>query len=139
VLCEHGGRWWLFAAIAPYGGAADELHLFHAPSPLGPWTPHRGNPVKSDVRGARPAGRPFRHGGRLLRPGQDGSRRYGWAIRIFEVRRLDPEGFEEVEVGWIPPRWRAGLLATHTLNFAEGLTVIDGVLDRPRWLGRRSG
>jgi hypothetical protein len=135
VLCEHEGRWWLFAAIAPPGGVPDELHLFHAPSPLGPWTPHPRNPVKSDVRGARPAGRPFRHRGRLLRPGQDGSRRYGWAIRIFEVCRLDPEGFEEVEVAMIPPLWREGLLATHTLNFAEGLTVIDGVLDRPRWRG----
>jgi transcriptional regulator GlxA family with amidase domain len=34
----------------------DELSLFYAESPLGPWTPHPRNPVKSDVRGSRPAG-----------------------------------------------------------------------------------
>ena len=34
-------------------------HVFHADSPFGPFTPHRRNPVKSDVRSARPAGKLF--------------------------------------------------------------------------------
>ncbi len=45
----------------------------------GPWEPHRRNPVKCDVRGSRPAGTPFVHGGELYRPAQDGSKRYGKA------------------------------------------------------------
>ncbi|OLB80892.1 MAG: hypothetical protein AUH96_00720, partial [Nitrospirae bacterium 13_2_20CM_2_61_4] len=67
------GRWWLFATVLTYGAAGthDELHLFYADSPLGPWTPHRNNPIKSDVRSARPAGRIFENDRQFYRPAQD--------------------------------------------------------------------
>ena len=63
---EHD-RWWMFTTATRPGGADinDELHLFSADRLLGEWKPHRGNPVKSDVRSARPAGRLFRHGENL--------------------------------------------------------------------------
>ena len=62
TIFERDGRWWLFANIAPFGGSnADELHLFSAESPRGPFAPSPRNPVVSDVRNARPAGRPFEH------------------------------------------------------------------------------
>jgi hypothetical protein len=122
------GRWWLFIAMAePRTTSWDELYVYHADSPRGPWIPHARNPVKSDVRSARPAGRFFTQGGRLLRPAQDGSRNYGHAIVINEVTRLDPDTFQEVESARIVPEWAPGLIGTHTLNASSGLTVIDGL------------
>lgn len=137
TLAEVDGRWWMFANIAvEHASSWDELHLFHAPSPLGPWTPHAGNPVKSDVRSARPAGRLFMHNGILHRPAQDCSRRYGHAIVVNAIEELSPVAFRERPVWRVEPRWAPGLIATHTLNAAGGLTVVDAQRRRPRfWSG----
>src|SRR5207249_5024391 len=86
------GRWWLFANAPAYGaGSMDELHLFYSDSPLGPWTPHRDNPIKSDVRSARPAGRIFENHGEFYRPAQDCSTRYGSAVVINRILQLRSE------------------------------------------------
>jgi hypothetical protein len=72
TLAEIDGKWWMFVSIAE-NSFPDELSLFWAESPLGPWTPHPRNPVKSDVRGSRPAGGLFEWNGDLYRPAQDSS------------------------------------------------------------------
>jgi hypothetical protein len=130
------GKWWLFANVAPYGaGIMDELHLFHADSPLGPWTPHRDNSVKSDVRSARPAGRIFENGGQFYRPAQDCSKHYGYAVSINRIVRLDPEVYEEVEVEKIVPKWGPEVAGVHTFNLAGNMTVIDCAVRRKKsWL-----
>jgi hypothetical protein len=136
TIAEIDGRWWLFAAVkVPGGNAADELHLFHAASPLGPWTSHAMNPVVSDVRTARPAGRLFQRGGRWYRPAQDGAISYGHSIAILEIERLDLDGFRQRLVEVIGPTWRPGLIATHTINAVDGLSAIDGLerVSRLRW------
>lgn len=135
TIFERDGRWWMFSCIATEGAAAcDELFLFHAPTPLGPWCPHRRNPVVSDARRARPAGRPFLHGGKWLRPSQDCTGEYGRRIVMHEIERLAPDEYQE-RVAWtIEPTWSRGLIGTHTWNSAGDLTVIDG--RRWRWLGR---
>ncbi len=135
TLEEIDGRWWMFANVAPVEGAStwDELHLFHADSPLGPWTPHTHNPVKSDVRSARPAGRLIRVGGALYRPSQDCSVSYGHATVINRITRIDPEGYEEVEVTRAEAKWRKDLTAMHTINSAGGLTVVDARIKRSRF------
>ena len=70
TLIEAEGRWWMFATVGGRGTTlGDELHLFLAGSPLGPWAPHPANPIVSDVRAARPAGAILRDGDRLVRPG----------------------------------------------------------------------
>lgn len=132
TLAEIKGRWWMFVNIAEsHAPLNDELHVYHAVTPLGPWVAHAGNPVKSDVRSARPAGRPFHFGGSWYRPAQDSSGRYGAAIVINRITRLDEKVFAEEEVGRLLPAWRPDLVATHTLNAAGGLTVIDA--QRLRW------
>jgi hypothetical protein len=138
TLMQYGGRWWLFAGIAVAGARnVDELHLFHAPSPLGPWTPHKRNPVKSDVRSSRPAGRPFTWRGDVYRPAQDCSRRYGHAVVINKIIRLDTDGYEEVAISSMTPDWRRDLVGTHTLNRSSEMTVMDVCLRIPRWRPRR--
>ena len=131
TLLEIDGRWWMFVAIADTD-SSDELYLFYSDSPFGPWKPHQRNPVKSDVRNSRPAGRPFYWNGDLYRPAQDSSRRYGYAMRINKVVRLTPNEFLEEEVAQVLPQWRKDLRGTHTLNICEDLTVIDCLIHRKR-------
>ena len=126
TLAEIDGRWWMFANSAVPGGSFwDELYLFHSTSPLGPWTPHRRNPVVSDVRAARPAGGLFRRGDAWYRPSQDSSGGYGSAINLQRIVRLDEHEYEERAVTQLTPDWRPGLLGTHTVNALGGLSVID--------------
>lgn len=133
TLMEVSGRWWMFANLAVDGARNwDELHVFHAPSPLGPWVAHRRNPVKSDVRSARPAGRLFESGGELYRPAQDCSERYGYAVSVQRVIRLDPWEYREEEVERILPRQIPGAIGIHTLNRVGNLTVLDALVRVPR-------
>jgi hypothetical protein len=138
TFIEHEGRWWMFTNLEHPGSADwdEELHLFHATDPRGPWTPHRRNPVKRDVRSSRPAGRIFEHEGSLYRPAQDCAERYGHGITINRIVRLDLDEFEEVEVSRILPDWSPGLIGTHTLNSAPGITVVDGLMRRRRSMRR---
>ena len=126
TIARIHGRWWMFVGVLIEGASeATALHLYSAASPLGPWTPHRGNPVKIDVRGARPGGRVFEVGGRYFRVGQDGAPSYGSGLRVFAIDELDDVTFRETEVSRITPAWRKGLVGMHTLNASGGLTVID--------------
>ncbi len=126
TLLEANGRWWMFASVGSLGTTlGDELHLFFAESPLGPWTPHPGNPVVSDIRCARPAGALLRDGERLVRPGQDGSRRYGWAVSMREIVVLTRDGYEEREIGRLEASAVAGARAVHTYGRDTVFEVID--------------
>ena len=135
TLLEADGRFWLFSAMSEAGGSGnDELFLFHADSPLGAWTPHPSNPIVSDVRCARPAGRVFRQDGAWIRPGQDCSSSYGAAIQLQRIEVLNEREYREVPIGRIDPNWAPSLVATHTIDEDGGLAVIDG----RRWMPRNS-
>jgi hypothetical protein len=134
TLAEVDGRWWMFANVGVEGALNyDELCIFHAPSPLGPWTPHRRNPVKSDARSARPAGRLFHWNGDLYRPAQDCSGAYGSAIVINRVLRLTASEFREEPVSRIEAKWAPNLHGVHTVNTAAGISVIDVLVRRRRF------
>ncbi|HUI63041.1 MAG TPA: hypothetical protein VLX90_22630, partial [Steroidobacteraceae bacterium] len=79
---RHEDYWWIAGSEPGIKGASNELLLWYAREITGPWTPHPGNPVKVDIRSARPAGTPFWHNGALHRPAQDCSRSYGGRIVI---------------------------------------------------------
>jgi hypothetical protein len=136
TLQEIDGRWWLFANAPAVPEARyeswlwDELHLFHADSPLGPWTPHPRNPVVSDVRHARPAGRLFRRDGVWYRPAQDCAGGYGSRLAIQRIVRLDTERYVEDPATTLSGTWRRDIAGLHTVNAAGGLTVIDVHLRR---------
>lgn len=127
TLLEYEGRLWLFANVKEYGAPySDELCIFFADSLEGPWTPHPRNPVVSDVRSARPAGRIFVQDGALIRPGQDSSGRYGRAVSLNRIDVLTDDAYRETPVARIDPDWRPGNLGTHTYNFDDVYEVIDG-------------
>jgi hypothetical protein len=129
ALVARDGRWWLFATVRPPGGTPfDELHLFHAPTPLGPWEAHRRNPVLSDVRAAAPAGIPFVWNGALYRPAADGSTVPRAALAVRRVERMDAEEYRESGAAVVAPDWRPGLTGVRTLSAAGGLTVVGVTL-----------
>ena len=128
TVFEHSGKFWLFANIAVPGGSTfDELHLFYSDSLEGEWTPHPKNPIVSDVRRARPAGALFFEGGKLLRPGQDCSLRYGYALTFNEVEVLSESDYQEKPYNRIEPDWCPGSICTHTYNRTEEFEVLDGM------------
>ncbi|MFA5923245.1 MAG: hypothetical protein WC856_18480 [Methylococcaceae bacterium] len=137
TLIEHEGLWWLFLTIGEEDGISlqDELHLYYANSPCGPWTPHIENPIKSDARNARPAGNIFYREGMLYRPAQDCATAYGKATVLNRIDRLDTEGFSEIPVARIDAGWRKGCLRTHTLSRSENYWAVDGLHLLPRWAG----
>lgn len=126
---HYGDRWWL--AACPIGeGQYYNLFLWYADALHGPWHPHPGNPVKSDVRSARSAGNPFTVNGVLYRPAQDCSEGYGRRVTINAVERLTPMAFRERVVAVLEPERNCPLPhGIHTLATASGIAVIDGRRD----------
>lgn len=126
TLYFHEGRWYLFATVAENGnGTWDELFLFVSDHLTGPFQPHPANPIVSDVRRARPAGRLFVHEGRLVRPAQDCAANYGSALVFNHVVELSPTHYEERTLSRLAPDWADSLVACHTYSVAGTLEVLD--------------
>ncbi|MDR5759814.1 hypothetical protein [Caballeronia sp. LZ035] len=125
TLLHEANTWWLFTTIEQGEGPNwDELHLYNAPTPFGPWHPHPGNPIVSDCRRARMAGNIFRDDeGRLVRPAQDCEREYGAAVWFCEITKLDMREYAEspIRVKHAAP----GQSGLHTWNQAGDITVVD--------------
>ncbi|MCB0790388.1 MAG: hypothetical protein H6595_11600 [Flavobacteriales bacterium] len=124
-LVHHAGRWWLFGTRPPLSNT--ELYLYHSERLEGPYVPHVMNPVKTDVRSARPGGTFFMDGGVLYRPAQDSSRTYGGRIALNRVTELSTTAYNEELVKYIGPvpgsAWCEGM---HTLTAIGDITLVDG-------------
>lgn len=128
TLLEHQGRWYLFASEGSEGvEAGEELSLFVGSTPFGPFTRHPANPLVTDVRRARMAGRCFRSGPALFRPAQRSVPIYGAGIVVHEVIELTPDRYEERVTHELYPRWSRGMVGFHTINCAGGLSVTDSL------------
>ncbi len=135
TLFQWQGKWWMFVNQIQTVGASswDELFLHYSDSPFSAnWTPHQRNPVVSDARSARPAGRLFVRNGRLYRPSQNCSGHYGYGFNICEITKLTETEYEEKIVSRVEPKWDKNIVSTHTINYEDGLTIIDGQLRRRR-------
>jgi hypothetical protein len=125
TIFEHGGHWWLFCTDAT-DGEHTKLLVYYAKGPLETFVPHPLNPVKIDVRSARPAGTPFESDGKLYRPSQDCSRTYGGAVTINEVTLLTPTSFHELAITTVKPGKKSGYaFGLHTLSRFGDMTLID--------------
>jgi hypothetical protein len=134
TILEHNGRLWLFAAgLGGLGTESSELSLFFVDSLFGEWCPHPKNPIVCDVRRARPAGSLVFQRQQLIRPGQDCSVSYGYAISLNKVEELSETDYREVPFATILPNWMPRLCATHTLNQRGEFRVWDGLSLVPRW------
>ena len=124
--CQDG-KLWLFGTVSEVRAQAnDALHVYMADALEGPWRPHPANPVVSDRRRARPAGRLFFQDGHLIRPGQDCSSGYGGAVVLNRVDELNEGAYSETPIGRIDGSALPGNRGTHTVNHAGGLEFLDG-------------
>jgi hypothetical protein len=122
----HQGRWWLFVTVDALGNATqDELSIFHSDAITGPFVPHAANPVKSDSRSSRSAGRIIKHGDRLFRPAQDCDRHYGAGLVWFEITELTPTRFRERKVLAWNAHTDLGAIGLHSFDELDGLQAID--------------
>lgn len=100
-LLDHDGSWWMFACT--HRKENDQLSLWRADEPRGPWREHPASPVvRGDSRIGRPGGRPVAADGTLYRFAQDCQHEYGLSVRAIEITRLTPSEYEEREVSAQP-------------------------------------
>lgn len=135
TLIFKDGKWWLFASMSEFPGtpSSDELFLFWADNPLSQsWTPHPLNPIISDCKQARPAGRIFERDGQLYRPSQNCSIKYGYGFNIARIDTLTDADYSETVISRVEPNWAPDLVSTHTYATAGDLHVIDAELRRKR-------
>lgn len=130
TIFPHGESWWLFANVKHHAGAStwDELCIYFSDSPISRrWHAHPLNPVISDVRRARPAGHVYSDQGRLYRPSQDSSFRYGYGLNINRIIELTKESYREELIRRIEPKWSPKILASHTFNRCRTLVASDAI------------
>lgn len=134
TLQELDGQWWLFVCQGIEGTEIyDELYLYHADTPFGPWHAHPMNPIVSDVRWARPAGRLFRHDGAWIRPAQNCAPIYGASVALRRIVELDATSYREEPFLDLLPDWHPNIEGFHTFNRSGEMLVVDGFMRRARW------
>lgn len=138
TLFYHNGKWWLFTLIDEINSSlavSPELYLFWSDDFLSDqWTGHPMNPVVTDVRYARPAGRIFIRDGNIYRPSQDCAGRYGNSFDINHILKLTCEDYEEMSVVKVKPDWDKSLQGAHTFNSDKDFYILDAYKVRRRLL-----
>lgn len=125
TVFEHEGRWWIFGTKAPLTNVA--LHAYYSDRFEGPYLPHELNPIKFDIRSARPGGTPFVVDGTFYRPAQDSSLTYGGRIAINQLVELTPKTFNETTIKFVGPlKGTAYDKGLHTVSAVGDITLVDG-------------
>lgn len=126
TVFRHNNQWWMLGCrVGPDHRPYEDLEAFHAESLLGPWTPHRRNPIVSDARYGRPAGNVFVESGKLIRPAQDCTVRYGFGLTFQEIISISATEFEERTVASRVADWSPSIKGLHTFNRSSTLSCTD--------------
>jgi hypothetical protein len=131
TIWEHEGLWWLATTSADPGPGAGCLLLFYSDALTGDWHFHPDNPISTDIRRNRGAGRVFHSQNRLIRPSQSGSPTYGYSFAFNEITELSKERYAERPLHSITPEHWKGLTGVHTYNRAGNVELIDGSSNVP--------
>jgi len=133
TILFHKNKWWLFTNISEPKGTFNynELFLFYSDNLMSNnWHSHPMNPVLSDVKRARSAGKIFEQQGILYRPSQCGVPLYGYGVKLNEIVTLTENDYREREIAFIEPKWDKKVQGVHTFCHENRLTMIDGYYDR---------
>jgi hypothetical protein len=126
TIIKHEDTYWMFTTDRR-DGFRHNLKLFYAEDLFSEWVPHPKNPIKTDIRSARPAGTPFLHKGNLYRPSMDYAEKIEGRIFINKVLKLTKTDYEEETVKVIDPYTDTRFSdKIHTLCEAGEYTIIDG-------------
>lgn len=121
-------KWWLFTSVTNYQNQKreNELFLFYSDNPISDkWISHPKNPIVSNLKGFRSAGKIFEEDGRMLRPAQDCSVRYGYGIIFYQINIMNEKDYQEKEIYSIYPNWDKNIIGVHTYGYENKLTIID--------------
>jgi hypothetical protein len=120
--------WYLFVTDGRYWNTDNNLLIFYSEKLEGPYVPHVGNPVRLGLRGSRMAGKLFLHNGRLIRPGQDCTIRYGARVILYAIDCLSPDCYRETEIcAFGPEVLKSDYLGLHTISLDTSLIAIDAL------------
>ena len=74
------------------------------------------------------AGHLFWHDGRLIRPGQDCTSRYGSRVILYAVECLSLDDYREAEVSMLEPQgFGSKYIGLHTISLGESIVAIDAL------------
>lgn len=136
TLFHKNGKWWLFTSVKKYHNhnSDNELFLFYSDNPLSnKWISHPKNPIVSNLKGSRSAGKIFEENGNIIRPAQDCSTRYGYGIIFYQINVLNENEYQEKEIQTIYPDWNKKMIGVHTYGQENKLTMIDVRIKKWRW------
>jgi hypothetical protein len=127
TICKVEDVYWIFMTKKGVSERSDaELYIYHTHDFVNDiWEEHSLNPVKIDMRSARPAGAIINIDGKLYRPSQDCSTGYGSRIIINEIETVTKDAYQERMVDMIEANWRDKLNAVHTVNSCKNAVVYD--------------
>jgi hypothetical protein len=126
TVWQYEDLWWLMTTSAEPDSRSGCLLLFYSDSVRGPWHFHPANPISTDVRNARSAGRVFGGASRLMRPSQNCCGMYGRSLVLNEITELSRHQYAERTVITIEPQPSDGVCGIHTYNWSGNVELIDG-------------
>lgn len=123
TIIEREDGWYLTATSVE--NTRKDVCLYSSDAFDGIYKKVSDTPFNRDIRQSRPAGDFFFANGSLFRPAQDCEERYGAALSIMKIDQFDSTIKEHLfaHVGPINLRYNLGI---HTINFFDGICVIDG-------------
>lgn len=129
TILKHNNKYWIFGTMSD-NGAEYKLDVYTSDRLLGPYTPHRANPIKSGLNGTRSAGNFIQIDGAVYRPSQNCLNNYGESITINKITKLDEISIEEEPYMTIElnsqQKCNHDVHSIHTINILDDLIVVDG-------------
>ena len=142
TLLFYNDLWWLFTSLIENEGALgdDELFLFYSRNLFTTeWKNHPMNPIVSDIKNARPAGKIFEKDGKFYRPSQNCAKDYGYGFNLNEIKILTETEYFEENISSVAPTWDKIATRAHTFAWEGKLTIIDALMRKRRffnnWIG----
>lgn len=123
TMCRLTNGQFLLVATK-YPDNQENAYAYESSSVKGPFEPIGSGPFQTSRAYSRPAGDFFEAFGQLYRPAQNCIGSYGASTNVLE---FDASNFKEKEAFELNPQARSYPLGLHTINFYEGLCVVDGL------------
>lgn len=136
VIEKIKDKWWLFCTMksAPDTSGNEDLYVFYSDNPFSNnWAPHPKNPVISDARLGRNAGKLEIHDGKIYRYGQYSGEVYGKALAKSEITLINENEYQERLLEVIYPDPKHNISHIHTYNRVENVAVSDGLRNVKRF------
>jgi hypothetical protein len=131
TIIKHGGKYWIFGTMSD-NGLDYKLNVYYSDKLLGPYQPHRENPIKNGLDGTRSAGNFITVDGEIYRPTQNCMNSYGESITINKILELTETSIIEAPYMTIdlnPKNKNNKQINTiHTINVLNNTLVVDGKL-----------